>query len=131
MSKRKGCWITWAKVLWNCKANKLSNRGTKMLSRNILITIMIRWKKNKLLKGVNLGSGRHGEKKRREKNVFLLIIIPIVQFNFLIQWLCYFHQSNNNTLIQTLLTFMSTHMNPINSGMMNSDKSYGKNDECS
>ena len=43
-----------------------------------------------------MGSGGRVEEKRREKELFLLIIIPTVQFDFLTQWLFYFHKINNN-----------------------------------
>lgn len=68
LNKRKGFWITWAKVLWNFKANKSSNRGTKMLSRNIVIAL--RWlnerKRNHWMESTWEVVGR-GEKKEREK----------------------------------------------------------------
>lgn len=48
-------------------------------------------KEKEIIEWNQLGKWWAGEKKRSEKNVFLLIIIPTVQFHFLTQWLCYFH----------------------------------------
>lgn len=64
-----------------------------------------------------------GREKKGVRKCISLIIIPTVQFHF-------------NTIVGVIFTNNTqykpcSHLNPINSGMMNSDKSHGKNDECS